>query len=152
MTGAGLLWYGQNYLIYPSAFPPGSRIGSRVWWCLKPLILIAVNYPDVPVPSDFGMPYQDLELRTPDDILLRCYLLPQRKTLHADHSEAVRVPYDGSETDDEVNFFVLLRDASDGYSYIVYCQPANCRHVPWKWGESWPPNPTCQNIFHEDAM
>jgi len=25
--GAGLLYYGQNYLIYPSAFPPGSRIG-----------------------------------------------------------------------------------------------------------------------------
>lgn len=113
MSGAGLLWYGQNYLIYPSAFPPGSRIGSRVWLCLKPLMLIKVNYPDVPVPSDFGMPYQDLELRTPDGILLRCYLLPQRKTLHADHSEAVRVPYDGPETDDEVNPLVLLRDASD---------------------------------------
>lgn len=28
-TGAGLLWYGQNYLIYPSAFPPGSRTGAR---------------------------------------------------------------------------------------------------------------------------
>lgn len=116
-------------------------------------MLIKVNYPDVPVPSDFGMPYQDLELRTPDGILLRCYLLPQRKTLHADHSEAVRVPYDGPETDDEVNPLVLLRDASvTFYSYIVYCHPANCCHVSRKWGESWPPNPTCQNIFHEDAM
>ena len=25
--GLGLLYYGQNYLIYPSAFPPGSRTG-----------------------------------------------------------------------------------------------------------------------------
>ncbi|KAF9465466.1 Alpha/Beta hydrolase protein [Collybia nuda] len=81
-VGAGLLWYGQNYLIYPSAFPPGSRI-------------------EVPAPSDFGIPYQDLELRTPDGILIRCYLLPQRKSLHADHPEAVRVPYDDSESDDE---------------------------------------------------
>ena len=27
-TGLGLLYYGQNYLIYPSAFPPGSRTGT----------------------------------------------------------------------------------------------------------------------------
>ena len=27
ITGFGLLYYGQNYLIYPSAFPPGSRTG-----------------------------------------------------------------------------------------------------------------------------
>lgn len=26
-VAAGVLYYGQNYLIYPSAFPPGSRIG-----------------------------------------------------------------------------------------------------------------------------
>lgn len=25
--GLGLLYYGQGYLIYPSAFPPGSRTG-----------------------------------------------------------------------------------------------------------------------------
>ncbi|KAI6016771.1 hypothetical protein EDC04DRAFT_510250 [Pisolithus marmoratus] len=27
--GCGLLYYGQNYLIYPSAFPPESRTGSK---------------------------------------------------------------------------------------------------------------------------
>ena len=27
LPGIGLIYYGQNYLIYPSAFPPGSRIG-----------------------------------------------------------------------------------------------------------------------------
>ncbi|KAF8908147.1 BEM46 family protein [Gymnopilus junonius] len=58
----GLIYYGQNYLIYPSAFPPGSRI-------------------DVAKPSDFELPYEDLELKTPDDVMLRCYLLPQRKDI-----------------------------------------------------------------------
>ncbi|KDR70161.1 hypothetical protein GALMADRAFT_76280 [Galerina marginata CBS 339.88] len=58
--GVGLVYYGQNYLIYPSAFPPGSRI-------------------DVAVPSDFQLPYENLELKTPDDVTLRCYLLPQKK-------------------------------------------------------------------------
>ncbi|KAH8096849.1 alpha/beta-hydrolase [Cristinia sonorae] len=58
----GLLYYGQNYLIYPSAFPPGSRT-------------------EVPTPDQFGIPYHDLELRTEDDVKLRCYLLVQTKNL-----------------------------------------------------------------------
>ncbi|KJA22504.1 hypothetical protein HYPSUDRAFT_40881 [Hypholoma sublateritium FD-334 SS-4] len=58
--GVGLAYYGQNYLIYPSAFPPGSRT-------------------DVAAPSDFELPYENLELKTPDEVVLRCYLLPQRK-------------------------------------------------------------------------
>ncbi|KAJ3509926.1 hypothetical protein NLJ89_g4959 [Agrocybe chaxingu] len=61
-VGVGLVYYGQNYLIYPSAFPPGSRT-------------------DVAVPSDFELPYENLELKTSDDISLRCYLLPQKKDL-----------------------------------------------------------------------
>ncbi|KAF9531417.1 BEM46 family protein [Crepidotus variabilis] len=61
-VGVGLAYYGQNYLIYPSAFPPGSRI-------------------EVASPSDFDMPYENLELKTEDDVTLRCYLLPQRKEL-----------------------------------------------------------------------
>ncbi|KAJ3532194.1 hypothetical protein NMY22_g7842 [Coprinellus aureogranulatus] len=67
--GAGLLWYGQNYLIYPSAYPPGSRN-------------------DVARPSDFGIPYQDLELKTPDNVLLRCYLLLQKRELSSSHPDA----------------------------------------------------------------
>ncbi|KAI0828536.1 alpha/beta-hydrolase [Trametes gibbosa] len=61
-VGVGLLFFGQNYLIYPSAFPPGSRT-------------------EVPVPTDVGLPYQDLVLLTPDNVTLRCYLMTQRKTL-----------------------------------------------------------------------
>ncbi|EIN04741.1 alpha/beta-hydrolase [Punctularia strigosozonata HHB-11173 SS5] len=59
-VGFGLLYYGQNYLIYPSAFPPGSRT-------------------DVPKPSDWGLDYEDLTLVTPDNVTLRNYLLLQRK-------------------------------------------------------------------------
>ncbi|GLB41228.1 putative serine aminopeptidase, S33 [Lyophyllum shimeji] len=77
-VGAGLLWYGQNYLIYPSAFPPGSRI-------------------DVPSPD--GVPYENLELETPDKVKLRCYLLPQRKELGTIH--ATYIQNDETTTDDE---------------------------------------------------
>ncbi|KAF8154778.1 Alpha/Beta hydrolase protein [Crassisporium funariophilum] len=58
-VGAGLLWYGQNYLIYPSAFPSGSRI-------------------EVDKPSNWGVAYEDLELKTSDNIILKCYLIPQQ--------------------------------------------------------------------------
>ncbi|TFK34690.1 Alpha/Beta hydrolase protein [Crucibulum laeve] len=82
-VGVGLLYYGQNYLIYPSAYPPGSRI-------------------EVPSPSEYNVPHVDLDLTTPDGIVLRCYLLPQRKRLARDYPEAARVEGDdNSETEDE---------------------------------------------------
>jgi len=58
-VGFGLLYYGQNYLIYPSAFPPGSRT-------------------EVPIPTDFGLSYQDVELVTPDNVKIKCYLMTQK--------------------------------------------------------------------------
>ncbi|KAH8827589.1 Alpha/Beta hydrolase protein [Flagelloscypha sp. PMI_526] len=85
-VGAGLLYYGQNYLIYPSAFPPGSRT-------------------DVPTPTDFGLAYDDLELKTPDGVLLKCYLLPQSTSIPRLHPEAYDVPPStkgGLETDEEL--------------------------------------------------
>ncbi|KAF8233868.1 alpha/beta-hydrolase, partial [Tricholoma matsutake] len=82
--GASLLWYGQNYLIYPSAFPPGSRT-------------------EVPKPTDFGIPYQDLELKTSDGIRLRCYLLPQSRSLSPPEATPVR---DDAATDDEVSQYL----------------------------------------------
>lgn len=42
--GAGLLWYGQNYLIYPSAFPPGSRIGLVRFLPEKDMRLMKVTH------------------------------------------------------------------------------------------------------------
>lgn len=61
--GVGLLWYGQNYLIYPASFPEGSRT-------------------NVPVPTQYDLPYEDLSLVTQDQVKIRCYLLTQRKELN----------------------------------------------------------------------
>ncbi|KAJ2935289.1 hypothetical protein H1R20_g1806, partial [Candolleomyces eurysporus] len=80
--GAGLLWYGQNYLIYPSAFPAGSRT-------------------EVSLPSEYGMPYKDVELKTPDNVLLRCYALIQSKSLPDTHQDAMWVDDDDYDTEDE---------------------------------------------------
>ncbi|KAL4245944.1 polyketide transferase af380 family protein [Abortiporus biennis] len=76
----GLLYYGQNYLIYPSAFPPGSRT-------------------EVPTPEQYGLPFHNLELKTQDDITLRCYLLVQTKELA--HVGAGQLPTSQYATDDE---------------------------------------------------
>ncbi|KAI0084665.1 Alpha/Beta hydrolase protein [Irpex rosettiformis] len=65
LIGVGLLYYGQNYLIYPSAFPSGSRTGTF----------------NVANPGQYGLPYVDLELKAEDDTTLRCYLLLQAKHL-----------------------------------------------------------------------
>lgn len=47
---------------------------------------------DVATPSDFGLPYEELKLDTPDRVKVRAYLLTQRRELavgdavvHADH-------------------------------------------------------------------
>ncbi|KAI9070411.1 alpha/beta-hydrolase [Trametes sanguinea] len=79
-VGVGLLFFGQNYLIYPSAFPPGSRT-------------------EVPVPTDFDLPYQDLPLNTPDNVKLACYLLTQRKEMP--FVGAMSVETNENETDEE---------------------------------------------------
>ncbi|KAJ8473944.1 hypothetical protein ONZ45_g16114 [Pleurotus djamor] len=79
-VGAGLLWYGQNYLIYPSAFPPGSRT-------------------EVATPAEFGLPYEDLVLNTSDGITLRCYLLLQSKEL--DHPQTANLAYGSRESEEQ---------------------------------------------------
>ncbi|KZT55655.1 alpha/beta-hydrolase [Calocera cornea HHB12733] len=52
----GALYYGQSALIYPSSVPQGSRTM-------------------VPKPSQYGMPYEDVELLTPDNVKLQAYLM-----------------------------------------------------------------------------
>jgi hypothetical protein len=66
-------------------------------------------YLDVAAPSDFELPYENLELKTPDEITLRCYLLPQKKELEPG-ATFLDIPKEMSE--DEVNdFFFHLRRA-----------------------------------------
>lgn len=81
LIGVALLYYGQNYLIYPSAFPEGART-------------------HVPKPSDFDLQHVDLDLTTPDNVLLKCYLLLQKKDIG--HQRAGSVAYDTDISDEEV--------------------------------------------------
>ena len=60
---------------------------------------------DVPVPTDFDLPYEDLTLTTPDDVKLRCYLLTQRKELPNTGTMPVDGPED--ETNEEVRFLPI---------------------------------------------
>ncbi|KZW00491.1 alpha/beta-hydrolase [Exidia glandulosa HHB12029] len=76
--GISLLYYGQNYLIYPSAYPPGSRT-------------------EVPTPSEWNLLYEDLTLHTPDDVSVRAYLMLQRQHL----AEGSRIVEPGTTSDDE---------------------------------------------------
>ncbi|KAF8495192.1 alpha/beta-hydrolase [Russula emetica] len=76
--GMGLLYYGQNFLIYPSAFPAGAR-------------------ENVPVPSDFSIPFTDLELTTPDNVKIRAFLLLQRHVLNMNETP---IEWDGQSKED----------------------------------------------------
>ncbi|KAG8790938.1 hypothetical protein FRC16_000655 [Serendipita sp. 398] len=78
--GLGLLYYGQCYLIYPAAFPSGSRT-------------------DVPTPAEHGLPYEDLTLDTPDGVKIKSYLLVQRRSLPGDNSLDKETEEDGAEED-----------------------------------------------------
>lgn len=39
-------------------------------------------YSDVPAPTQFDLPYEDLSLVTRDEVKIRCYLLTQRRELN----------------------------------------------------------------------
>ncbi|EJT99519.1 alpha/beta-hydrolase [Dacryopinax primogenitus] len=52
----GALYYGQSALIYPSGIPQDSRT-------------------TVAVPTQYGMPYDDIDLITPDNVKLKAYLM-----------------------------------------------------------------------------
>lgn len=86
--GMGLLYYGQNYLIYPSAFPPGSR-------------------DEVPTPAEFSLPYTDLELTTSDGVKLKCYLLLQHPDLHV--PGATKIEWDSDGDDEKYDMFAATR-------------------------------------------
>ncbi len=62
---------------------------------------------EVPVPTDFDLPYQDLTLNTPDGVKLRCYLLTQRKEL-SNHG-AKHIPSSEEETDEQVRTYEWTR-------------------------------------------
>lgn len=92
--GFGLLYYGQGYLIYPSAFPPGSRT-------------------EVAKPTEFGMPnYEDLRLTTSDNVKLQCYLMRQKRI--TDDSTLNDSSYDSEDAFSETRPTVLMFHGNAG--------------------------------------
>jgi hypothetical protein len=65
---------------------------------------------EVPVPTDFGLEYQDLPLVTEDGLTLRCYLLMQRTEISNSH--AAHVNYPDQQTHEEVRHY------PDTYAFI----------------------------------
>ena len=64
---------------------------------------------EVPLPSEVGLPYEDLELQTPDNIKLRCYLLPQKRSLYTTYAEATPLPDEQDyRTEEEVPFIFAV--------------------------------------------
>lgn len=97
-VGLGLLYYGQNYLIYPSAFPPGSRTGATTnpFHLRNASDLLSI---DVPVPTQYGLPYEDVALDTEDHIKVHAFSLIQRVDLP---DEASVAPSTVGMSDEEV--------------------------------------------------
>ena len=59
---------------------------------------------DVAIPSDYDLPYELLELKTEDDILLRCFLLIQKKDLGPlDIFGSYHLPIPDGTSEEEVN-------------------------------------------------
>ena len=69
---------------------------------MRPAPLLRAVYsdrlPDVPAPSDFSIPYTDLELTTPDNVKIKTFLLLQRPVLNMNETP---VEWDGA-SDEEV--------------------------------------------------
>lgn len=106
-TGAGLVYYGQNYLIYPSAYISLGPEADSTFFALVPAGSDTSWVSVIPTPqADFGLPSEELELKTSDGVLLRCYLLPQLKELplpkRMSSIPLTPIPTSANETDDEV--------------------------------------------------
>ena len=86
---------------------------------------------DVPLPSNFGLHYEDLELKTSDDVVLRCFLLPQKKDL-GPGSAHIEISRGITEEAVSSSIFVHLSyTLSHILLNIVYCQSTNRDHVSW---------------------
>jgi hypothetical protein len=77
-----------------------------VWVCTGQSTLFLLSHPflilEVPVPADFGLPYEELVLRTPDGINIRAFLLLQTRKLDGDMLPT-SVNTGPKETDKEVS-------------------------------------------------
>lgn len=82
---------------------------------------------DVPLPSEFGLHYEDLELKTPDGVILKCFLIPQKADLGAG---SVHIDIKRGVTEEEVS--QLFGPLSVVLSVsLVHRQSADRYHVSW---------------------
>ena len=91
-------------------------------------------YPDVEVPTKYGLVYEDLALRTEDGVTLRSYLLMQRKEIS--HTHALHVDWRENQSNEDVcllnlAFKLVTLIAQSG----IVCRNPTYRHnVPWQRG------------------
>lgn len=77
------------------------RVAHLSLWKCFILSIHAINV-DVPVPSAFGLPYEELVLETPDRVKVRAYLMVQRKDLTQSDSVVLSGRGSSGMSDDEV--------------------------------------------------
>lgn len=82
---------------------------------------------DVPLPSNFGLHYEDLELETSDGVMLKCFLISQKKDLGAGSSH---IEISRKITEEEVSICFHCHSLVS-HSPIVYCQSTDCGYVSW---------------------
>ena len=92
--------------------------------------LLLFNGLDVPVPSDFSIPYTDLELTTPDDVKIKAFLMLQRHVLNMNESP---IEWDEqSKVDVSQMGFSSLVYSRNLTGLTVVCRNAtNGTHVSW---------------------
>lgn len=105
---------------------------------------------DVPVPTDFGLSHEDLNLHTPDGIILRSYLLRQQKEL--DHHQAGRVESNDSQTDEEVSRDICLCEGVFSFSHLVRGHAANYHDVSREWWKPWTSHTSRKSVLYQNAM
>lgn len=84
---------------------------------------------EVAKPSDYGIPYDELNLITPDHVTLRCYMLRQRKNLISMNPNTFQLPAEAEYdlTEDEVN-----------HSCVPLCSGVADRSCVWQFVASRP--------------
>ena len=104
----------------------------------------------MPVPTDFSIPYIDLELTTPDDIKIKAFLLLQRTVLNM--GESPIEPGDGLPSDEEVRQILWEVGGYSSPRFAVCGLAANGAHVPRQRWEPRASHPIGQDLLWQDAL
>jgi hypothetical protein len=108
---------------------------------------------DVPVPTDFGLSYDNLDLNTPDGITLRSYLLRQRKELG--HHQDGHVETSESQTDEEVSgdvHAIIYAQLRLLIPCLVFGNTTYCTHVSWERWKPWTSYTSRQGVLYQNEM